>query len=402
MPIPGPDSRYDAVIAGARVAGAATALLLARTGLRVLVVDPVERGRDTLSTHALMRGGVMQLSRWGLLDAVRDAGTPRISHTTFHYEDESIAVPIDPDGDVDGLYAPRRTVLDPILIDAAIDAGADVHFGWALTDIRRTPNGHTTGVTVQSTHGSQREVRADVVIGADGVNSKVARILGASPTYRVPHATASIYGYWKDIDLSGYHWYFGRGGAAGVIPTNHGESCVFVSMSPSRLRADRGRGLETVLLEVVRTISPDLFLQLMESGSTPKLRGFAGSPSLLREAAGPGWALVGDAGYFKDPLTAHGITDALVGAELLARAIVDGCGGSRTLDDALVDYQTRRDSVAKGLLDVTSRIASLDWTVDEVRSLHRTLSREMKGEVETIRSWDSTPIAPRAAHRSAA
>jgi flavin-dependent dehydrogenase len=402
MPLYEPDSRYDAVIAGARVAGAATALLLARAGLRVLVVDPVERGRDTLSTHALMRGGVMQLSRWGLLDAVRDADTPRITRTTFHYEDESIAIPIEPDGDVDGLYAPRRTVLDTILIDAAVDAGADVHFGWALTDIRRTPNGHTTGVVVQNVHGSQREVLADVVIGADGVNSKVARILGASPTHRVPHATASIYGYWKDIDLDGYHWYFGQGAAAGVIPTNHGESCVFVSLPPSRLLADRDRGLETVLLDVARSISPDFFLRLMATGATPKLRGFAGSPSLLREAAGAGWALVGDAGYFKDPLTAHGITDALIAAELLARAIVDGCGGSRTLDDALIDYQTQRDSLARGLLDVTSRIASLEWTIGEVKSFHRTLSREMKGEVEAIRSWDSTPAATRGAHRPAA
>jgi 2-polyprenyl-6-methoxyphenol hydroxylase-like FAD-dependent oxidoreductase len=377
MPLYEPDSRYDAVIAGARVAGAATALLLARAGLRVLVVDPVERGRDTLSTHALMRGGVMQLSRWGLLDAVRDADTPRITRTTFHYEDESIAIPIEPHGDVDGLYAPRRTVLDTVLIDAA-------------------------GVVVQNVHGSQREVRADVVIGADGVNSKVARILGASPTHRVPHSTASIYGYWKDIDLDGYHWYFGQGAAAGVIPTNHGESCVFVSLPPSRLLADRDRGLETVLLDVARSISPDFFLRLMASGATPKLRGFAGSPSLLREAAGAGWALVGDAGYFKDPLTAHGITDALIAAELLARAIVDGCGGSRTLDDALIDYQTQRDSLARGLLDVTSRIASLEWTIGEVKSFHRTLSREMKGEVEAIRSWDSTPAATRGAHRPAA
>ena len=397
MSLQTPDPRYDVVIAGARAAGASTALLLARAGLRVLVVDPVERGRDTLSTHALMRGAVMQLSRWGLLDAIRAADTPRIARTTFHYEDESIAVPIDPDGDVDGLYAPRRTVLDPVLVDAAVGAGADVRFGWSLSDIRRTPNGHTTGVVVQSAQGVRRDIRAHVVIGADGVNSRVARILGASPTYQVPHATASVYGYWANLGIDGYHWHFGQGLAAGVIPTNHGESCVFVSIPPSRFLADRAHGLDSLLLDVVRSVSSDLFVRLVASGPPPKLRGFAGSPSLLREAAGPGWALVGDAGYFKDPLTAHGITDALRDSELLARAVVDGCGGSRTLDDALTDYQDTRDVLARGLLDVTSRIASLDWNLEEVKELHRTLSREMNGEVDLIRSWDAVPEAVRSA-----
>ena len=109
---------YDAVIVGARAAGAATAMLLARAGLRVLVVDRSRYGADTLSTHALMRGGVLQLHRWGLLDRVVDAGTPPIRHTTFHYATTSI-ITIKPSHGVDALYAPRRTLLDPVLVDAA-------------------------------------------------------------------------------------------------------------------------------------------------------------------------------------------------------------------------------------------------------------------------------------------
>ena len=124
------------------------------------------------------------------------------------------------------------------------------------------------------------------------------------------------------------------------------------------------------------------------SGAMPAVRGFAGAPSRLRRSSGPGWALVGDAGYFKDPLTAHGMTDALRDAELLARAIVAGREGPGTMHDALAAYEETRDRLSFGLLDVTSRIASLEWDMDEVKELHRELSREMKAEVAWIRAWD--------------
>ena len=86
--------RYNAVVVGARCAGAATAMLLARQGLSVLLVDRDRPGADTLSTLALMRAGVLQLSRWGLLDRVRAAGTPAITSTSFIYGEETITVPI--------------------------------------------------------------------------------------------------------------------------------------------------------------------------------------------------------------------------------------------------------------------------------------------------------------------
>ena len=392
MPHARTHDRYDVVIAGARVAGSATALLLARAGVRVLVVDPVERGRDTLSTHALMRGGVMQLSRWGLLDAVRRAGTPRIETTTFHYgsgpDSDVIRVAIEPEGDVDGLYAPRRTVLDTILADAAREAGAELRYGWALADVKQTPNGHVTAAVLRDPDGAEHEVPTDVLVGADGLRSKVARTLGARTQQLTSHATASIYGYWPGLDADGYHWYFGEGLAAGVIPTNDRRACVFVSMPPSRLRAVGGQGLHRLFHDVVGAVSPDLRARLESTGAVPRLRGFAGAPGMLREAAGPGWALVGDAGYFKDPLTAHGMTDALRDAELLARAILRGRSGGTTMDDALLAYQEARDALSLGLLEVTDRIASLSWTRDEVQRLHRTLSGEMRAEVDVIRAWD--------------
>ena len=139
-------SRPDVVVVGARAAGAATAMLLARAGLRVVVVDRGRYGADTLSTHALMRGAVVQLHRWGLLDRIIAAGTPPIRRTTFRYANDEIVIPIKPSHGVDALYAPRRTVFDPILVDAAVAAGAEVRYGLTVTGIRRDRRGRVTGV----------------------------------------------------------------------------------------------------------------------------------------------------------------------------------------------------------------------------------------------------------------
>ena len=126
-------NHWDVIVVGARAAGAATAMLLARGGLRVLCVDRSRYGGDTLSTHALMRGGVLQLQRWGLLDAVVAAGTPPVRRTVFHYGAETVGVSIRPSAGVDALYAPRRTVIDALLVDAAQRAGATVEFGTTVT-----------------------------------------------------------------------------------------------------------------------------------------------------------------------------------------------------------------------------------------------------------------------------
>src|SRR5262245_36511639 len=128
---------YDVVIVGARCAGAATALLLARRGLRVLAIDRGRHGSDTVSTHALMRAGVLQLARWGVLDAVKAAGTPVVRSTSFHYGDDVVTVQIKPHNDVEGLYAPRRTVIDRLLVDAARRAGAEIVFDTQLVDLVR-------------------------------------------------------------------------------------------------------------------------------------------------------------------------------------------------------------------------------------------------------------------------
>jgi flavin-dependent dehydrogenase len=231
-------------------------------------------------------------------------------------------------------------------------------------------------------------VHTDLLIGADGRNSTVAQEVGARTLSSGTHATATIYGYWEGLAADDYEWHFRGGLGAGLIPTNDGHTLVYAGLSRERFRTERERGLEAVLMDVVRGASSELLPRIASAGATPKLRAFAGAPGFIRESAGPGWALVGDAGYFKDPLTAHGITDALRDAELLARAVIEGRGGSLTLDDAVAGYAERRDALSHGLMSVTDRVASLSWTTDELMELHRSLSREMKKEVEEIRSWD--------------
>lgn len=373
-------SQYDVVIAGARCAGASTAMLLARAGLRVLVVDPARRGSDTLSTHALMRGAVLQLHRWGLLEAVRASGAPDIRSTTFHYGDERIEIPIKERDGVDALYAPRRTVLDALLGEAALAAGAEVAHGYSVVDLVRNPQGRVTGVRISGADQQVFEVAANLVIGADGIRSRVARILGLGFNHVASHATASIYGYWTDLDLEGYHWYYDIGAAVGSIPTNGGETCVFASVSQDRFASERKRGLEALYREALRDVSSDLAGRVAASRGPGKLRGFAGEHGFLRRAAGPGWALVGDAGYFRDPLTAHGITDSLREAEFLARAILDG------REYALMCYQRSRDERVRGLFDITDRIASFEWDMREVKDQHLVLAREMSSLVDTIRA----------------
>lgn len=381
-------SRYDAVVVGARAAGASTALLLARMGVRVLVVDRSRPGSDTLSTHALMRGGVMQLHRWGLLDGIVDAGTPPIRTATFHYGDRETAVPIKPRDGIDALVAPRRTVLDPALVKAARAAGAEVAYGVRALDLIRDASGRVVGLTAAGPDGIPVRIEAALVIGADGVRSRTARLAGAEVEVAGRHTGAVIYGYWAGLDLAGYHWHYRPGVSVGVIPTNDGQTCVFASMPPERFQsAMEAGGLDALYRRVLSEASPALAEAVDRARPAGRLHPFPGRPGFLRRPWGPGWALVGDAGYFRDPITAHGITDALRDAETLARAVARGT------DAAMEDYRTARDAGAVGILAVTDAIAAYDWDLEQVQELHLELSRLMAAEVESLRALGPAPGA---------
>lgn len=371
---------YDVVVIGARCAGAATAMLLARAGLRVLAVDRSPEGSDTLSTHALMRGAVLQLSRWGLLPALEDAGTPAIRRTTFHYGEESIAVPIKARDGVEALRAPRRTVLDPLLVEAARRAGAEVVHGLTAVELSRNAAGRVNGVTFADRERRVVRVNAGLVVGADGIRSAVARMAGAAVEHSGRQGAPTVYRYVPGLELDGYHWHYAEGVAGGGIPTNGGLTAVFVAMSRARYERERPSGLAAMYGRALAEAAPALAAGMPSGRGAGPLRAFDGQPGFARRAHGPGWALVGDAGLFRDPITSHGITDALRDAEWLANAIVRGD------DAALADYQAARDDVGLELMRVSDEIAAFDWSLERVRALHLELSRLMNREVDAMRS----------------
>jgi 2-polyprenyl-6-methoxyphenol hydroxylase-like FAD-dependent oxidoreductase len=382
------NNTHDVVIVGGRAAGASTALLLARHGLRVLVLERGAAGSDTLSTHALMRGGVMQLQRWGLLDTIVAAGTPAVRHTRFTYADDHIDISIKPSHGVDALYAPRRRLLDPTLAQAAADAGADIRYRMAVTELIRHRE-RVVGVRARAADGRVEDVTADLVIGADGINSTVAKLTGAGVRRHGQHATAATYGYWSDLDTNGYEWVFRADACSGVIPTNDEQVCVFASARPERI----GRGGLDVIRQLVSEGDPELAERLARAAPPTGTRTWGGHLGYIRQSHGPGWALVGDAAYFKDPIGAHGLTDALRDAELLARAVIHGIGDDATTAAALADYQRTRDRLSIPLFDTVDRIASNDWDDTQISDLLRQLSSSMADEVETLAALDLERVA---------
>ncbi len=373
------DHRYEVIVVGARCAGAATAMLLARAGRRVLLVDRARAGADTLSTHALMRGGVLQLYRWGLLDEIVGAGTPPVHTVVFDYPDGRVPIPIKPSPGVEALYAPRRTLLDGVLVDAARAAGAEVRFEVSVTDLVRDGSS-VTGVALRDADGTS-EVQADLVVGADGIRSTIARLVDAATTRSGESANAVIYSYWKGVETAGYEWFYRPGFATGVIATND-STLTFSVIPPERFRAKATGDLEGALHATLTEHAPEILERLKSGERIERLRGFAGATGFIRRPWGKGWALVGDAAYYKDPITAHGITDALRDAELLARAIVTGG------DAALAGYESERDRISHELFDLTDQIASRDWTMDEVKQLLVQMSASMADEVDVLERLD--------------
>ncbi|HVS14554.1 MAG TPA: NAD(P)/FAD-dependent oxidoreductase [Thermoanaerobaculia bacterium] len=387
---PAPGSEYDVIVVGARVAGAATAMLLARRGRRVLLVDRRRPGTDTLSTHALMRAGVLQLQRWGLLDRVIAAGTPPVRSTVMHYGEVAEIVEIKPKAGVEALYAPRRTVLDTILVDAAAEAGVDVRFGVSADALLRDAAGRVTGLAGRHAAGTRFEAGARFVVGADGMRSMVAREAGAAVTHEGAASTAVVYGYYSGADLAeGYEFFYRPGVSAGLIPTNDGQFCVWAGTSSARFMAELRSEPDMGFARVLEEAAPEVAGRLGSARLEGRLHGFPGVPAYLRQPYGPGWALVGDASHFKDPISAHGITDALRDAEFLAQALTEAIEGGPAAESAALErYRETRDRLSNRLHDATEAVARYDWTMDTVRGLLIEMSRAMNAEVEVLASLD--------------
>lgn len=359
---------YDIVVVGARVAGSGVALHLARSGHDVLIVDRAGPPADTTSTHALVRGAVLQLARAGVLKRIIEAGTPPVREVTLVFGPQRVSFPVAGEFGVDAYYAPRRTVLDAVLLEAAVAAGASYVSQASVTDVVKDPEGRVGGVTIRSL-GSVTRVRARHVVGADGTGSRIARAVGARTIRRHGPSNAVVYGYYEDSDTPGYDFRFVDRHNIGAIPTNHGQTLIFVGGPLAEADPDG----ERYLTETLAALAPDLAQIACRDRRSGRLHQARGVPSQLRVPSGPGWTLVGDAAFTEDPISAHGITDALRDAEISAIAI-DGILRDPAEEAGISNWHRQvRDHFAHRLLDHTIPLASFEWDGPRASDLLRGL-----------------------------
>jgi 2-polyprenyl-6-methoxyphenol hydroxylase-like FAD-dependent oxidoreductase len=337
--------RFDVAIVGARCAGAPLAALLARRGVRVALIEQTTFPRNTLSSHFTQNDALTFLNRLGVLDRVRATGAPFISHVDTRLEDlEFVTTWPERPGDVGGAVCVRRHVLDPILADAAAAAGVDVRMGCKVVDLLRE-HGRVVGVRVVQ-DGCERDLRAPLVVGADGRSSLVARLAGAR-SYHVTHNERSYYwGYFEGVDAGPVPtFYFHRWADRFVWAAPTDSGLFLAGVSPELVQLDEfGRDRDAAYLEQVRSCAPVAEV-LGGARRAGKLHGIKRFTGYFRDACGPGWVLVGDAGHFKDPAGGRGIGDAFMQVEKLVPTIVEGLAGGRgELDRALAEWARWRDA----------------------------------------------------------
>jgi flavin-dependent dehydrogenase len=351
------DRHYDAIVVGTRVAGAATAMLLARAGLRVLAVDRARFPSDTLSTHQIQLTGVARLRRWGLLEPVAGSGAPPARRIRL---DAGIVV-VDGrlpchDG-VDAIYSPRRTVLDSLLLEAARAAGAEVRQGTPVEGLIFDGDGRVTGIRYRSSPSASSVDHAAIVVGADGKRSMVAEAVRARRYRERPSATLACYTYWSGVPLAHGELYQRPGRAAAAFPTNDGLTMVYAAAPADELPAFRGDA-EPAYLDTLDRCG-DLGARVRAGRREERLRTTPDLPATFRVPHGPGWVLVGDAGVVMDPVSAQGIGNALCDAERVAAAIVTGLGGSASLVRSLGRAWRARDAMLGPMSDFTAELAAL-------------------------------------------
>jgi flavin-dependent dehydrogenase len=356
---------YDAIVVGARCAGSPTAMLLARKGYKVLVVDRATFPSDTLSTHILHPPGVAGLKSWGLLDRLTATGCPPIDTYTFDFGPFTISgAPGTEDSPV--AYCPRRTVLDKLLVDGASEAGAEVREEFTVEEVV-VDDDRVIGIRGHSKGGGSVTEHASVVIGADGRYSRVAQAVGPEQYNEKPQLLCGYYSYWSDLPIDGkFEVYIRPGRGWGVAPTHDGLTLVVAGWPFAEFEANKN-DVERNYLKMFDLV-PE-FADRMR-GAKREAR-FAGTAveNYFRKPFGPGWALVGDAGYNKDFITAQGISDAFRDAELCANALDESLSGARSFDVAMGAYQSTRDEHVLPMFEFTCQLATLEPPPPELQQV---------------------------------
>lgn len=349
---------YDVIVVGARCAGAPTAMLLARKGYRVLLVDKATFPSDTMSSHFLLTRGVAHLKRWGILEHIVATGCPEIRNRTIDLGYTSFTDAIEPIDGVAACYAPRRTILDQILVNAAVEAGVDLREGCHVQELLWEEE-QVTGIRGFQVGSKGISEKATLVIGADGKRSVVARLVQA-PTYSVaPIFTCGYYSYWSGVSLEGQEIYQRDQRAIIAFPT-HDKKVVVAVQWPREQFDEVRRDIKGHFLETLEQYTPHLATRLREGEQVERVVGTGDLPNFFRRSYGPGWALAGDAGHCKDPILAHGMSDAFRDAQLLADAVENGISNTCSLQEALADYEHRRNEDAAPLYEFNCQMAKLE------------------------------------------
>jgi flavin-dependent dehydrogenase len=377
---------YDAIAVGARCAGSPTAMLLARREHHVLLLDRARFPSDTMSTHFIQIPGIARLHRWGLLDKVLATGAPPIAVGVLDMGGQSAEADFPAPEPLPGLAAPRRTVLDKVLVDAAADAGAEVREG-AMVDELLFEEGRVVGVRGHTATESSFEERARIVIGADGRNSLIARLAGAQTLEYDEPPAGGYYSYWSGIDELKAELFLYDGQFTVAFPTNDGLTTIAMVLTEDwyqESRKDPDASVQAAL-DRLGDLGERVRAGKRERGLIPATN----LPNFIKQSAGPGWALVGDAGYHKDPTPADGITDAYRGADLLADAVDDFLSGRAPEDEAMTRYNEQVIEAARPLLQKTMEMTDFDASIMErgtafleIQGMHAEEAEQVLGSIE--------------------
>lgn len=342
---------YDVIVVGARCAGSPTAMLLARAGHRVLLVDKARFPSDKVSTHYIQPSGIACLDAWGLLDAVKATNAPAIEHFAVYAGDSLLMEP-----PMEGVaYCPRRHLLDKILVDAAMAAGVELRAAFKVDEVVMDEE-TVTGIVGHERGGERVQEAAAYVVGAEGHHSLVADAVRA-PKYREREAlTGGYYSYWSGIDMKGAEIHISDRGGVLAFPTNDGLVCIAAGRSRDLFDEYRQNIDETFFS--ILDAAPRFAAKVRAGKREERWTGTSDVPNFFRKPWGPGWALVGDAGYMKDPTTGLGIADAFRDANLLAGALDDALSGRRRAEEALAQYQAQRDAAAIPMYEFTLQMAA--------------------------------------------
>jgi flavin-dependent dehydrogenase len=349
---------YDAIVIGARCAGAVTAMLLARHGHRVLLLDRGAFPSDVHQGHFIHRHGPKRLADWGLLERIVGTNCPPLTTHLSDFGDFPLIGRNIRVGNVAWAYAPRRRQLDQVLVEAAVEAGAEFRPNFLVE------NCLWEGDRVKGIRGRDHLQRirsteeALITIGADGRNSTLARAVGAPSYEETPGLTCWYFSYWSGVPSEGFEWYMRQNRVIFAFRTNDNLFAIFIGWPINEIRSVKA-DIEGHFMRSVDLIPG--FAERVRSGRREeRFYGAADLPNYLRCPFGPGWALVGDAGCHKDPMMAHGICDAFRDADLLTTAILEGLAGECPLDDALFGYERRRNEAT--MAEYRENIAAARFT----------------------------------------